>query len=643
MWPDNETRIDLIGFRVHADLIRSVVTDRKMLPVTIGVFADWGGGKTSIMKMLEHDLDPTNPAPGSQDTTDREGVVCLYFNGWTFEGYDDAKSAIVSAILMALGEHKRFGPKVRGKVVHLLKSVNWMRVARLGFKHLAAPAVAAFVSGGASIVPALMPSVGAAVLPCAPSEVPAAADGGVDWEGLIKQDSTAAGPLDVRSFREQFAQLLKDSNIRALVVLIDDLDRCSPERIIENLEAIKLFLNVEQTAFVIGADPRIVRHAIAWRYRQYGRAGDGPADDADDQLVTDYLEKVIQVPYRLPRLSPAEVETYMALLFCQRHLAEEACTRCVTACEGQRAKNRYGVFGYGAIREVIQGIPDDLGRALAFTAAAAPLMTEGLKGNPRLVKRFLNALLLRKKLAAVANLSNVRDDVLVKLMILEYAAPRRFIQLFEWQAAQGGQPKQLASLEAIVRSTKKGADEDERLKAVDQDWATSFLRRWLTMEPSLGDVDLRDYFWVARDRLESTLSNLSMIPPAVRRVLEDLLASSPGKRPAAVKTAATLHDDERDSLLSLLEQYVKRHADQKAGYDALRALIEAGIGGAAQSLASILQTQALEPIPPAVGSDVVTLARQKPDAGKVLEPAIQRLRGSDTRIGKAAQSAKWAK
>ena len=60
MWPDNETTLDLLGFRVHADLIRSVVLNRKLLPVTIGVFGDWGGGKTSIMKMLETDLDPEN-------------------------------------------------------------------------------------------------------------------------------------------------------------------------------------------------------------------------------------------------------------------------------------------------------------------------------------------------------------------------------------------------------------------------------------------------------------------------------------------------------------------------------------------------------------------------------------------------------
>jgi predicted KAP-like P-loop ATPase len=89
MWSDNETTSDLLGFKVHADLIKSVVTNPDLLPVTIGMFGDWGRGKTSIMKMLEKDLDPdsyTDP----EEKAKYENIACLYFNGWLFEGYDDA-------------------------------------------------------------------------------------------------------------------------------------------------------------------------------------------------------------------------------------------------------------------------------------------------------------------------------------------------------------------------------------------------------------------------------------------------------------------------------------------------------------------------------------------------------------------------
>jgi len=326
MWSDNETNIDLIGFRVHVDLIRSVVTNTDLLPVTIGVFGDWGGGKTSIMKMLQSDLIPER-YDDPLEKAKYEKIACLYFNGWLFEGYDDAKSAIISSVLLQLGEHKRFGPKVRNKVISLMKSVNWMRVARLGLKEVAMPAIAAYVSGGATIVPSLMKSVvglheGVKDETNGQSEDKSVDSEKINWEELIKSDHTPASPLDVRTFRERFTKMLEDSDIQGLVIMVDDLDRCSPERIIENLEAIKLFLNVNNTAFVIGADPRIVRHAIAVTYTPDQMHGQEDSE-TPDTLITDYLEKLIQVPYRLPRLSPAEVETYMTLLFCQRELSPD--------------------------------------------------------------------------------------------------------------------------------------------------------------------------------------------------------------------------------------------------------------------------------------------------------------------------------
>ena len=57
MWSDNETSDDLFGFRVHADLIRELIMDPAVLPATIGVYGDWGGGKSSIMQMLRDDFE----------------------------------------------------------------------------------------------------------------------------------------------------------------------------------------------------------------------------------------------------------------------------------------------------------------------------------------------------------------------------------------------------------------------------------------------------------------------------------------------------------------------------------------------------------------------------------------------------------
>ena len=94
MWADNVTDQDLLGFSIHADLLRSIVTNPDMLPVTVGLFGDWGGGKSSILKILQRDLAP-----------DEEFAV-IYFNSWVFEGYEDAKAAILSSLLQELLEHR---------------------------------------------------------------------------------------------------------------------------------------------------------------------------------------------------------------------------------------------------------------------------------------------------------------------------------------------------------------------------------------------------------------------------------------------------------------------------------------------------------------------------------------------------------
>lgn len=642
MWTDNETTTDLLGFKVHADLIRKVVTNPKLLPITFGVFGDWGGGKTSIMKMLQHDLDPKNYNPLLPEAKEYENVVCLYFNSWLFEGYDDAKAAILSSVLIQLAEHKRFGPRVREKVQSLLKSVNWMRVARMGIQNVVLPGTAAYLSGGLALLPALIQAAKQVV---SGKDEEAHGDGKKDdakevkWSELVSEEHPSAGPQTVRSFRSSFASLLEDSDIKSLVILIDDLDRCPPERILENLEAIKLFLNVERTAFVIGADQRIVRHAVAHRYAS--KVGGDVQSEEQDRLITDYIEKLIQVPYRLPRLSPSETHTYMSLLFCQKHLAETDMNNCLVSSERLRTQNRYSTFGYANVQEFFkaqgQGMPRELSDDLAFCASAASMISEGLKGNPRQVKRFLNAFILRKELATVANLTHVKNDVLIKLMILEYTAQKQFLELYDWQAAQEGMPQQLVQLEALNEDGKSQDDNEAAVKQLGPGWGTKTIRRWLQMAPSLKTVDLRDYFWIARDRLELSLSGVAMLPPIVRKVFEDLSSKAPDKNKHAYETAKQLSEEDLESVLNLIEQQIERQPEQQRNYDILIAMAEARVNGSPERLAHILTTCPLDKVPPAVGSSIKTLVKARPELSGGFEKMIERAKESKTKFGKLFQ------
>ena len=98
MWADNETSEDLLGFKVHADLLINVINDESVLPITIGVFGDWGSGKSSILQIVKEEFDKE----------DDKDSLCIYFNGWTFEGYDDAKAALLNSILKELEDNKRY-------------------------------------------------------------------------------------------------------------------------------------------------------------------------------------------------------------------------------------------------------------------------------------------------------------------------------------------------------------------------------------------------------------------------------------------------------------------------------------------------------------------------------------------------------
>jgi formylglycine-generating enzyme required for sulfatase activity len=94
-----------------------------------------------------------------------------------------------------------------------------------------------------------------------------------------------------------------------LVFLVDDLDRCLPDKAVEVLEAIKLFLEVEGCAFVLALDEEVVERGIAHRYRDYalqGKEGMTPITGAE------YLEKLVHLPVRLPRPTRAEAEDFLA-------------------------------------------------------------------------------------------------------------------------------------------------------------------------------------------------------------------------------------------------------------------------------------------------------------------------------------------
>jgi hypothetical protein len=628
VWSDNETTQDLLGFRVHADLIRSVITDPAILPVVLGLFGDWGGGKSSIMQMLQKDLN----------SAEYEKTACLYFNGWTFEGYEDAKTALLSSTLIQLGEHKRFGPLVKDKVVGLLKRVKWMESAKLAIKYVGVPLATVLATGGIGAVPVAAGALAIAATSAVTGGDEPGKDGEkISWATLVEKAPEQQDLLEVRKFREEFAEMLAKTDLESLVILIDDLDRCLPERIIETLEGIKLFVAVPKTAFVIGADPRIVRHAIAIRYAQKQNPGESESEKGQQyDLVTDYLEKLIQVPYHLPRLSPSEIETYVNLLACQQALSPADYEKVLAHWQNYRKKNIYTAYRQGDIREALGSVdsaPQGLLKQLAWSNSIADVVTDGLKGNPRQVKRMLNAMALRKQLATVAEIK-ISDEVLAKMMVLEYVDPKLFDELSQWQATDNGFPQKLKALEeAAIKNAKA---KPEPLPDVSQDWLKPTAQNWLRMQPGLSEVDLRDYFWLARDRTSSTLSGVTMVSPLVRRLFDSLTSGNTGEQKAAARGAVSLIESERGDLLEMLQHRIQRHPEQLEPVDALISLGQTGIPAAFIALLAALETCPAGEMQPGLALRIKTLPVTGTTQSEAQALVEKWAKDRSTKVGRAA-------
>jgi predicted KAP-like P-loop ATPase len=112
---DNETRVDLLNNEAIAKTIVALLRERPGRPVTVGVHGDWGAGKSSILEMIEAGLD------GSDDT------LCLKFNGWRFQGFEDAKIALIEGIVAGLIAKRPALTKAAGAVKELVPAATPVR------------------------------------------------------------------------------------------------------------------------------------------------------------------------------------------------------------------------------------------------------------------------------------------------------------------------------------------------------------------------------------------------------------------------------------------------------------------------------------------------------------------------------------
>lgn len=511
MWNDVETTRDLLNFKVVADTAAQMIKDGNGQPVSIGVSGSWGAGKSSLVQMIGESI---------KNLDGGKNYIFINFNAWLYQGYDDARMALLQKVADKIMEEAKTQKTCIDKAKEFIKRINWLRTAKF-----MAPVASGIITGGAIAGP-VGSFIRAVSRLFSQSEMPSQEDItkvkdsytqiAPELQKLLNEKEEKSVPKEIAALRSLFQELLKELEL-TLIVLVDDLDRCLPNTAISTLEAMRLLLFIPQTAFIIAADEQMIRNAVRSHFGNI---------DLSDELVTSYFDKLIQIPLRVPRLGANEVKGYLILL-----LADLAQRRGIITKEEQEQGHNAIItaikksWAGGLTKKVIE---DAYGEAaskitmqidLADQLANIMATSDHIAGNPRLIKRFLNNLIIRESVAKAQEMT-VSFEELVKIQLFERGAPAAAFEYLAKQVGESedGKPKFLQKLEDQVAKA-------EELTPLHESWKVPFIADWLKLSPPLADIDLRPLLYLSRDKAIS-LASFDELSPEGRELLNGLCAAN---------------------------------------------------------------------------------------------------------------------
>jgi hypothetical protein len=496
LWSDEPSKVDFLAFQAIAETVADAVMDDRLDPLAIGLSGPWGSGKTTVLELIKLDLD------NRSDRDAGKAVLVVRTDPWRYDPATGAKESLISEVLAALTteleDHATKGSEALKLVKKLAKRVDWAKAIKLAAKTSLALQIPSFDELTELI-----------------REKPS--EGNDDGE-----------PRGLAAFRTEFASLMASpelAHVRRVAVLVDDLDRCLVDAVVETLEAIRLFLSVDGMAFVIAADEERVADAIRTKLPVWTMPKERPG--GPDALPPEepsklYLHKIVQTTVPLPALGAFDTEAYLLLLQLQNRTEPPLTAEQLSALIGECGRLRTR----GALDEIQAPAGLDVQEELAFAHRLTSILYEKLQGNPRRIKRFLNDLNIRRAIAARRGIE-LYLDVIVKLMVLEVLLPDRFRQVLAWLRT-GELRDRLTALEATANAprditaeaapeeaaasdpdTKEAPDEqpegetatvvplprstaDVPAESFDDD-----LIRWAKLPPDLHDIELNVSAWLA--------------------------------------------------------------------------------------------------------------------------------------------------
>jgi predicted KAP-like P-loop ATPase len=536
MWSDIETKRDYLNYMEVAEGVSEILLTQAMRPVSIGIFGTWGTGKSSLLNLIEVKLNETA-------TND---IIVIRFDAWLYQGYDDARAALMDVIAHRLYEAAEGQEGALDIAKRFLARVRSLRALGFGIEVFAAAHGLPMFGAGAKAVRGLE-----GIINGEPTQdgIKAVADGGKTAAELVGPNDTKSPPQQIEAFRAEFDSLLKSLK-KTMVVFVDNLDRCLPTQTIHTLEALRLFLFMDQSAFVIAADEDMVRGAVS---KHFG--------GASQRHITDYLDKLIQIPVRVPRLGVAEIRAYLFLLFAEAARVDLGRLSALQAAleENLRLSWKQSPIAVEGIIETLGGASPELRRSLEVADRIAHLLATStyVQGNPRIVKRLLNVVRLRTRIANRRQIP-VDEEMVAKFALFERCvSPQAVDKLYALiNESSGGKPQVLADLEGVVEDPTKFE------AGCPTEWKENldFMHEWIGLKPHLAGVDLRPLIYLSRETSTLRTQSLDLSQAAAQAVVQlsrVRTVSSPLARMAIAATPAS----ELGGVMRELIAMLRLHAD----------------------------------------------------------------------------------
>lgn len=511
LWSDEPSKIDFLAARAIAETVSDAVLDDSLDPLAIGLSGSWGSGKTTVLELIKADLD-------TRSDPETAKILTIRTDPWRYDPVVGAKESLIGEVLDAISAElterlaeveETKSAKIKALLKRLSDRIDWAKAVRLAAK---------------SSLTLQMPGIDDVL--------------GLIRESSVDGDDEKDSPRGLAGFKAEFASLLGSeelAHIRRVAVLVDDLDRCLVDTVVETLEAIRLFLSVDRMAFVIAADEDRVADAIRTRLPKSTM----PAERADDKDALPaeppsklYLHKIVQTTVPLPALGAFDTESYVLLLQLQNRvddrLDDSQLQTVIAECQRLRA--------VGALDDLKAPDGFDVQQELSFARRLTTILYEKLRGNPRRIKRFLNDLNIRRSIAARRGI-DLEFDVVAKLMVLEVLLPDQFQAILSWLRTgelrdrlkvletQANKPKAEPSRETVATETDEAGSGDSTTSAsatdatpgsevepVDSEAGTAGgpqpapsvaphfaddMIRWAKLPPDLHEFDLSPYLHLA--------------------------------------------------------------------------------------------------------------------------------------------------